>query len=151
MASSKHTVELNTTEHQVWNFVSDMNNWAPLMPGYISHEVINENEGIWEFLGDFGFIKKKITLKVDKIVRVAPTIITFDLKGLNENVEGDGKFELEILSENLIRLNGCLDISGGGFMGAMINNVLKTFVPESTAVLVTSIEEKLGNGNEVSS
>lgn len=143
MPSSKHVIEVDASVGEVWNFVKDLNNWAPLMPGYTSHEVINEDEGTWEFFGDFGIVKKKIKLKVDQIVRVEPNSITFDLKGLNESVEGEGKFEVVAKGDHSAQLTGYLDISGGGFMGGMINSVLKTFVPESTNQLVDSIGEKV--------
>ncbi len=112
------------------------------MPGYTSHEVLNDSEARWEFLGDFGIVKKKINVKIDNIVRIAPHSITFDLKGTNENVEGEGKFEIEAADAGTSRLTGYMDLSGGGFMGGMINSVLKTFIPESTKKIVDGIAER---------
>ncbi|WP_042349222.1 CoxG family protein [Bacillus massiliigorillae] len=143
MPSSNHAVELHIPKHKVWEFVSDLNNWAPLMPGYIAHEHVDEQEATWEFLGDFGFMKKKVSLKLDRIIRVEELMITFDLEGINDNFEGSGYFEVKGLDQEHTVLTGSLDISSGGFMGAMVNNVLKTSVPQTTKELVQSIGREL--------
>ena len=142
MPSSKEAITVNAPVDEVWNLVKDFNNIAPLMPGYTSHEVLNDSEAAWEFLGDFGIVKKKINVKIDNIVRIAPHSITFDLKGTNENVEGEGKFEIEAADAGTSRLTGFMDLTGGGFMGGMINSVLKTFIPESTKKIVDGIGER---------
>ncbi|MEH6943058.1 CoxG family protein [Bacillus sp. JJ722] len=143
MPSSNHIVELNMPSHKVWEFVSDLNNWAPLMPGYIAHENVNEKEATWDFLGDFGFMKKKVSLKVNRIIRVEESMITFDLEGINDNFDGSGSFEVKSLNQDYTILTGSLDISSGGFMGVMINNVLKTFVPQTTTELVEAISHEI--------
>ena len=38
--------------------------WAPLVPGYIEHEILNENESMWKFKSELGMMKKIIQLKV---------------------------------------------------------------------------------------
>ena len=38
MPSGTHVTELDIPIDKVWDFVSDMNRWAPLVPGYIEHE-----------------------------------------------------------------------------------------------------------------
>lgn len=143
MPSSNHIVELHMPSHKVWEFVSDVNNWTPLMPGYIAHEIVNEQEATWDFLGDFGFMKKKVSLKLYRIVRVEESMITFDLEGINDNFDGAGFFEVKSLDQNHTTLAGSLDILSGGLMGVMINNVLKTFVPQTTTELVQAISREL--------
>ncbi|WP_412850212.1 hypothetical protein [Brevibacillus invocatus] len=49
----------------IWEFVSVMDKWAPLVPGYISHEIINDRQSTWTFMGDIGIMKKKVSLKID--------------------------------------------------------------------------------------
>lgn len=146
MPSSKHIVELDVPYDKVWAFIEDLQNWAPLMPGYIAHRIVNEQEATWEFLGDFGFMKKKVSLKIERIIRVEPSMVTFDLEGLQDNIDGSGYFEIQAGNEGNARLIGQLDISAGGFMGAMVNNVLKTFVPDTTAQLVEAIKSELQSG-----
>lgn len=88
MPAGTHTVELPVGIEEIWNFVSEMNKWAPLVPGYIEHEIINENESTWSFKGDLGFMKKTVKLKVDITEWKEPTTVTFNLKGISDNFKG---------------------------------------------------------------
>ena len=42
MCSHLHRMEVNAPFHHVWKFVSSIDQWAPLVPGYIDHEILNE-------------------------------------------------------------------------------------------------------------
>ncbi|WP_019241245.1 MULTISPECIES: CoxG family protein [Bacillus] len=148
MPSSVHSIVINASLQETWGFVGSFNNWAPLMPGYIKHELKSDQEAIWDFLGDFGFVKKNVSLLVHQIKIEDHSKLSFKLQGINDNFDGSGYFQVEELSENQTKITGSLDISAGGFMGAMINNVLKTFVPKTTNEIVESIGNQLIEKNE---
>ena len=59
MPAGTHSVNIPLNINTIWEFVHDMNNWAPLVPGYIEHEILSEHESTWVFKGDLGFMKKK--------------------------------------------------------------------------------------------
>ncbi len=42
MCSHIHRIEVNAPIPIVWKFVSSIDRWAPLVPGYIEHEILNE-------------------------------------------------------------------------------------------------------------
>jgi len=136
-------MDLNVPIQDVWNFVSDMNKWAPLVPGYMNHEIINENESTWTFKGDIGIMKKKVSLKIDITAWIEPSKVTFNLTGLNENFAGDGYFEAEVIDAEHTRMTGMLDITAKGAMGPMINAILKSFVPKTAEDLATAIGNKI--------
>ena len=52
MPSEIQHVELDIPIEVIWDFIRDDNNWAPLVPGYIQHEKLNDRQIIWEFCGD---------------------------------------------------------------------------------------------------
>ncbi len=142
MPSSEHEIIVKGSLEDVWSIISDLDKFAPMMPGYTSHEVLNEKEAYWEFLGDFGIVKKKIKLKVDDIVRTAPDSISFILESKEENVKGEGKFSVETMDGESVKLIGYLDMTGGGFMGTMVNGVLKNYVPDAIRQMVEGIGAK---------
>ncbi|MCG3088976.1 CoxG family protein [Sporosarcina cyprini] len=143
MPNGTHTVELQVPIENIWNFVSDMNNWAPLVPGYIEHEILSEKQSTWKFKGDLGFMKKTVKLQIDIQEWIEPSKVTFDLKGLSDNFTGGGYFEAERISDSATRMTGHLDITAGGMMGAMINTILKNFVPETAQQLTEAIAGKI--------
>ncbi|WP_372464767.1 CoxG family protein, partial [Peribacillus frigoritolerans] len=65
MSEGVHSIILPVSKKTVWGFVSSIDRWAPLVPGYINHEMLNERTLIWEFKSDLGLMKKKIKLEVN--------------------------------------------------------------------------------------
>ena len=144
MPKGIHEVVLELPIDRIWNFVSLMDNWAPLVPGYISHEIINESESTWKFKGDLGFVKKKVKLKVDITGWEEPNKVTFNLTGRKVNFAGNGYFEAEEIEENkYTKVTGCLDITAAGPMASMVNAALKSFVPETARELTTAVANEI--------
>lgn len=143
MPSGTHEVVLDLSIDKIWDFVSEMDKWAPLVPGYIEHEIINDKQSTWTFKGDIGIMQKTVKLQVDIKDWIEPTTVTFDLTGLNENFAGNGYFEAEAFSDNQTKMTGNLDITAKGMMGPMINAILKNFVPDTAKDLTDRIAEEI--------
>lgn len=139
MPNGSHTTNVTVPIEGVWDFVSSINNWAPLVPGYINHEIINDNESTWEFKGDLGFMKKTVKLKVDITEWREPSLVTFNLTGMSDNFKGDGYFKAEEINEQSTNITGYLDITAAGAMGPMVNAILKNFVPQTAEDLTKEV------------
>ena len=143
MPSHLHRMEVNVPIEAVWKFVSSINHWAPLVPGYIEHEILNERESNWKFKSDLGVMKKKIYLKVEITNWVEPEKVTFNLTGINEKFSGNGFFEATKLTHNKTSMTGFLDITAGGALAKMVNPILKTSLPEMTVELTNAVGHKI--------
>lgn len=143
MPSGMHQVVVDLPINKVWDFVKDMDNWAPLIPGYIQHRKFTNRQSTWEFYSIIGFIKKKISLMVTIKEWIEPTKVTFHLKGLNEEFTGSGYFLAEAIDKNKTRITGYLEITAGGAMGPLVNRALKSYLPKVTKEMVNAISSKL--------
>ncbi|MFZ7946531.1 CoxG family protein [Neobacillus sp. 19] len=143
MPSGTFQVEVGLPINEVWDFVRDMDHWAPLIPGYIHHQKFTNRQSTWEFYSKMGPIKKKVNLMITIKDWIEPTRVTFNLKGLNENLSGSGYFLAEALDKNKTRITGFLDMTAGGAMGPMINAVLKSVIPKITEEMGIAIAKKL--------
>ncbi|MED4755296.1 SRPBCC family protein [Brevibacillus choshinensis] len=143
MPQGIHTIELNLPIQSVWEFVSVMENWIPLVPGYISHEIINDRQSTWTFTTDIGILKKKIHLQVDITEWVEPTLVKFNLTGINENFSGEGYFKAQELGKQHTKMTGFIEITAKGVKAPVINPVLKNYVPEMTTDLVEAIANRM--------
>ncbi|MGN7479518.1 CoxG family protein [Solibacillus silvestris] len=143
MPAGTHSVTVPLNIQTIWKFVQDMNNWAPLVPGYIEHEIINDRESTWAFKGDLGFMKKTVKLKIDITEWNEPSGVIFDLTGISDNFKGGGYFKAEAVNENETIMSGNLDITAGGMMGPMINQILVKFVPQTAQDLTDAIVAKV--------
>jgi carbon monoxide dehydrogenase subunit G len=78
----------------IWEFVKDMNNWAPYLTGYQKHEIIDETDSVWTLKGDVGVLARIVKLRVHVTEWSGPTRVSFTLTGLNEPVDGGGTLEM---------------------------------------------------------
>lgn len=143
MPSGVHQQQVKLPIQYVWSFVSDMNNWAPLVPGYMEHSILTDTQSTWTFKGEVGIVQKTVHLQVDITSWQKPSKITFNLTGLNENVKGDGYFEAHHVKENVTNITGCINISAKGLTGSVINPILKSFVPKTTKQLTKAVVHKM--------
>ncbi|WP_313799918.1 SRPBCC family protein [Cytobacillus sp.] len=143
MTSFSHQVVVNVPVQYVWEFVSDIDHWAPLVPGYIDHHILSEKESTWSFKSDIGIMKKKIELKVDITSWQEPSKVTFDLTGLNEKFSGRGFFTVEAINQQKSLMTGHLDIKAEGMMAKMANAILQSSLPETTTDLTAAVADKI--------
>ena len=143
MAKFVYTEVVNVDGSGLWSFILDKEKWAMLIPGYLHHELKTKEEMVWVFKGDFGFVEKavKVELKVTKIIENES--LEFELKGLSDNINGSGYFEMKEKSPAEYELIGSLDLKAGGFLAGMINPVLETYVPKTTEELVKAMAQEL--------
>ena len=137
----------------MWNFVKEINNWAPLVKGYQSHEEIDDKESIWVVRGDFG--------PFSRVTKFHNTItewkegqgVSFELKGMNEPLSGYGKVQLESIDGgDNTRIFSELGFEAGGALGPLINRLIKPLVQGMAEDLVKKIiAALLPNENKVGS
>ncbi|GAB3053046.1 hypothetical protein GCM10027286_15650 [Virgibacillus ainsalahensis] len=143
MQNAVHQIELDIPIETVWSFVSDINNWAPLMPGYKAHEIIDDRQSRWKLHGDIGVMQKSVYLTVNITEWQEPTKVSFEVSGLQENIKGNGYFTAKALHESKTQMTGSLGIRAKGMMGHMVNPVLKTFVPRKGKELTEAIAAQM--------
>lgn len=79
----------------VWSFVQDMDNWAPFLTGYQSHERRGERESLWTIRGDTGVLARVVRFEVQVTEWSELRRVAFTLRGINEPMQGEGSFSLE--------------------------------------------------------
>ncbi|GGH80646.1 carbon monoxide dehydrogenase subunit G [Pullulanibacillus pueri] len=143
MPSGIHTELVDIPIHQVWDFVSDINKWAPLVPGYIEHQMLNDKQSTWTFKGNVKGIEKTMSVRIDIIEWQQPNKITFNLIGLNEKIDGNGYFLAELSEQNNIQMTGFLDITAKGLKAPLYNIALKKLIPRTARQLSEAIVKNL--------
>jgi carbon monoxide dehydrogenase subunit G len=92
MPEVEYTTTMRLSPEAIWDFIKDMNNWAPFLTGYQKHEIVDEKESVWTLKGDIGILSRMVKLKVLITEWNGPEKVSFTLTGLNEEVEGGGTF-----------------------------------------------------------
>ena len=124
----------------VWDFVQDINNWAPFAKGYQEHELINDRESLWTVRGDIGPISRVTKFHVQITEWIDGERVGFVLKGINESVTGQGAIRLvdasagpgtDIIGEAMLEF--------GGSLGPVINHLFVPWAKMGADELVTKI------------
>jgi carbon monoxide dehydrogenase subunit G len=79
----------------IWDYVREMDNWAPFLRGYQSHEKQSDVDSVWVLKGDVGMMTRTVKFQVHIDEWGEPSLVRFTLKGLNEPMQGGGEFRLE--------------------------------------------------------
>src|SRR5262249_27624097 len=87
--------QMSLSPEAIWDFVKDMNNWAPFVTGYQRHEILSDTDSIWTLKGDVGLLARTVQLRAHVVEWRGPHRIAFTLTGLNEVVEGGGVLEMQ--------------------------------------------------------
>src|SRR5699024_6402829 len=143
MPSGLHEMKVDLPIEKVWSFISDMDNWAPLVPGYLEHDILNDRQSTWKFIGEIGVVQKTDNLTIGLSKWQESSKVTINLSGLNENFKGNGYFEALAIDERQTEITGYLDITAKGLMGPMINSVLRSLVPKTTKELTEATAYKM--------
>jgi carbon monoxide dehydrogenase subunit G len=97
MASYEHHIETRLSVDAIWDFVREMDNWAPFLTGYQKHEKQSETESTWTLKGDVGMLARTLRFKVLITEWAGPERVSFSLKGINEPMSGAGSFTMQAL------------------------------------------------------
>lgn len=143
MAKGHHEIELDLPIHSIWNFVSDINNWAPLVPGYQEHQIINKKESIWKLHGDLGKIERTVQVKILITEWTAPSVIHFELSNSSQTFVGNGFFKATSLTTKRTKMTGCLNVKIKGKLKPVINPILTTIVPKVGKNFTERVAKKL--------
>ena len=79
----------------IWGYVREMDNWAPFLRGYQSHEKQSDTDSTWVLKGDVGMVTRTVKFHVHIDEWGEPSRVRFTLKGVNEPMQGGGEFLLE--------------------------------------------------------
>jgi carbon monoxide dehydrogenase subunit G len=93
--AAEYTTTAKLPVETIWDFVKEMDNWAEYVTGYQSHEKQSETDSIWVLKGDVGVLARMLKFHVHITEWNGPSRVRFDLKGLNEPMEGGGDFEMQ--------------------------------------------------------
>jgi carbon monoxide dehydrogenase subunit G len=93
MNSVQRELVVDKEPEAVWEFVKDMGKWASQMPGYMSHELLNDDDSVWTLNVNFGPFARPVVIDVHVTQWVAPSQVTFEVKGRSDPFRGSGAFE----------------------------------------------------------
>ena len=142
MAIASHSVIIPASVENVWEYVSQIENWAVMVPAYKEHEQIDEQKSVWTFEGNIKGFKKAVKMELNVTEFHEPSMIRFELKGVTENFTGSGKFTAEETAGQTT-MTGTVEVNAGGLTGAVLTPVIKMVLPKVTTRLTEKIARQV--------
>ncbi len=139
MPDVSYTTVMRAPCSEVWEFVRDMNNWAPFARGYQSHEVIDERESIWTVKGDLGPISRVTKFHITITEWIEAERVAFTLTGLNEPITGQGAIQLSDNGGAETQIRGEATLLFGGTLAPVVNHLIGPWIREGADDLVSKI------------
>lgn len=140
MPTVNYTTVMAAPRATVWEFVRDMNNWAPFTRGYQSHEILNERESVWTVKGDLGPISRITKFHIVITEWVEGERVGFTVTGLNEPITGAGAIHLsDAAGDSQTEIRGEATLTFGGSIGPVVNHLIGPFIKAGADELVTKI------------
>ncbi|MCZ6570081.1 MAG: SRPBCC family protein [Deltaproteobacteria bacterium] len=99
MAETEYSTTARLSVDTIWDFVKEMDNWAPLLTGYQAHEKQSETDSLWTVKGDVGVLARVVKFKVHITEWNGPERVSFELEGVNELLKGQGVFIMQRYEE----------------------------------------------------
>jgi 3-oxosteroid 1-dehydrogenase len=124
---------------EIWAFVENFENWAPMLKGYVSHAVQSPTESTWKLRGELGPFSRTVEVKVTITEWTGPRRVAFTLDGVDEAVRGGGAFDLTEAPGARSTVTFRFGVEAQGPMGPMINALLGPWTDEVARDLLDDV------------
>jgi carbon monoxide dehydrogenase subunit G len=133
---------------KVWDFLSDMNNWAHDMPNYCGHEVKTATESLWRLKGEIGPLTREMEARVLILEWVERTKVKFTLEGLYEPFKAAGQLGITADGPSKTKLIFELELVAKGLMAPVLNPLLGKMAPGWCDKFVAALSADLLKGGD---
>lgn len=129
MPTISYTTTVTEPPEAVWEFAQDMDNWAPFLRGYESHQKVDERQSLWTLKGEVGGLSKATKFKAHVTEWLPMDRVTFTLLAVNAPLSGGGEIRMSEIWLDGGNTRGTkysvdLTIEFGGILGPVINRYI---------------------------
>ncbi|WP_370295998.1 CoxG family protein [Rossellomorea marisflavi] len=142
MIKSSCSLLVHAPIEAVWDFISEVELWAPLVSGYIGHTRFARDHVEWKMKIPYGIIKKTVTAEVRVKEWIPPEKISFALGDAKGSFVGCGEFTAKADGDGTI-MNGWLSMNPKGSRKWVPDRIFEGIMEEMIVSLSTAIKIRL--------
>ena len=121
-----YDVTVNVPIEEVWDYVANFQNWAPLISGFVSYTPINSREIHWVFVTNLVIYKKRTEVISEITTWRKPSTIVFNIRGVTDELNATVHLYAKSLSVNQTKLSATVQIAPEGFLSKLIISQLES-------------------------
>jgi carbon monoxide dehydrogenase subunit G len=130
MIDTEQTVVIDAAIGDVWNYASDINRWAALMPGMRECEVIDADDSKWTIKVGVGGLVRTVKVNVHVDQWDGPERVFFSYKLDGDPVQGGGTYVARPVGPTQTEVALTVRVEGGGPMAPMWEAMGKPLLPQ---------------------
>ncbi|MGX1264230.1 carbon monoxide dehydrogenase subunit G [Rossellomorea marisflavi] len=142
MVKSSCSLLVHAPIEVVWDFISDVEEWAPLVSGYLSHRRFARDHVEWKMKIPYGIMKKTVTAELRVKEWIPPEKIRFTLEDVKGSFGGCGEFTSKADGNRTI-MNGWLSVNPKGSRKWVPDRIFEGIMEEMIVSLSHAIKIKL--------
>lgn len=143
MAETRYVVTTQLPATAVWSFCEAPANWVELIPGYISHEAVDERTSRWRVQVDLGPFSRLVEADATVTDVVPNERIAFTLKGGSSTpFTGGGEVRAETTDE-ATSIHVDVAMNPQGPLGPVVNAVAIPILPRVIRAFADELIRKL--------
>ena len=137
------TLGIDAPTDQVWDYVSDMANWAAAMPGYRQFEVIDEMNSRWTLKVGVAAMVRTVNVLVRIDRWEGPDLVEFTYRLANDPVEGVGTYKARPRPEGGTEIALEVTINGQGPMAPAWEAMATPLLPKLAKGFAEKLKESI--------
>ena len=143
MIETEQTVVIDAALADVWNYVSDIQRWAALMPGMRECEVIDASDSKWTLKVGVGGLVRTVRVNVHVDQWDGPERVFFSYKLDGDPVQGGGTYVARSVGPAQTEIVLNVRVEGGGPMAPMWEAMGKPLLPTLAKGLAGQLKESI--------
>lgn len=121
-----YDIEVNVPIEEGWNYISDFNNWTPLISGFESYQAISNKEIRWIFVTNLIIYKKRTEVITEITTWRKPSTIAFNVRGVSDELNATVHLNAQSIHPTRTKLSATVQIAPEGFLSKVIINQLES-------------------------
>ncbi len=134
----RHPIKAELT--QIWNYVSNMANWASNMPGYRAFEIVNAQESLWTLKIGFGQLVRTVKVRVQIEIWREPDRVDFCYRLDDDPVSGCGHYAAQLRDDGEVEIELSIHIVGEGRSSPVWEAMGRPVLPKMVGAFAKSLK-----------
>jgi carbon monoxide dehydrogenase subunit G len=133
------TFDIDAPPQETWEYMTDMQNFASHLPGFVEYEEEDEKTSFWTVKIDLSMFSKELTFEVDVQEEEYPKA-AFTLEPVDQPADGEGSVEFEPADGGGTTISLYVQSEASGRMSPFLNKVIGKALDKVSEEFVQNIE-----------
>jgi carbon monoxide dehydrogenase subunit G len=139
MPETNKTFRVDAPADETWEYLTEMENFASHLPGFVRYEQEDETTSLWTVKIDLAMFSKELTFEVNVHEEEYP-VAAFTLDPIDQPADAKGSVEFDAVDESTTEVQLHIDGEATGRMSPFLNKVIGKALENVSESFVENLE-----------